>query len=285
MAWNTCTVYKSLLQVRLNISIEPLLTPWQNQPSTTMYNLKPQLFAVPTNHWQQQPPPFVNPFMHWQQLLSLQSQANIMPWCEPEDFYGLSFCPVYPSQGMAQHWQHHDQHQQYQAQRPPSSGPSRTSKQHRRIHKAEALYTNHNKHELSGKVTENRSTGTDPGTAWISANDNSRVGKVWRTPSENPLIIDGWPQLNLGHDSHPWQHTFRFYHVDRPHDRIEKYVDFAILYWPFHHQLCRRCASDGWRSNACTINDIRDSVVTGSADNDNDNGDYKWTRTYVQSFV
>jgi hypothetical protein len=183
---------------------------------------RPELFAVPTNHWQQQPPPFVlNPFMHWQQLLSLQSQANIMPWCEPEGIYGLSLCAGPDYQGMAQqyyhnhdqypsHWQpdyqgmagmaqqyyhNHDQYPshwqpEYRAQRPPSSGPIRTSKQRsERFREAEAQYANHTTHESSGKVAKNRSTGTDPGMAWIGANNNPRVGKVWRTPSENPSLM------------------------------------------------------------------------------------------------
>ena len=136
-----------------------------------------QLSLVPMSQQQPLPPPTsVNPFII-QQLL--ESQANIMPWCE--GFYGLPFCagPVY--QAMAQQHQH-----QYRAR---SSGPSR-SQHSKRFRKAETQYRHHNIHELSGMIAEDHSTGTHPGHAWIGANDNTGVGKVWRTPSKNPLMVD-----------------------------------------------------------------------------------------------
>ena len=141
-----------------------------------------ELAMDPRNHQRQPLPiPFVNPFV-MQQLL--ESQANTMLWCE--GFHGLPFCagPVYgPAyHGMA-HWQQH-QHQY----RIPSSGPSRN--QHSKgFRKAEALYKYHLLHELSGTIAEDRFTGIDPGYAWTGANDNTGVGKVWRTPSRNPINI------------------------------------------------------------------------------------------------
>ena len=44
--------------------------------------------------------------------------------------------------------------------------------------------------ELSGSVVNDQSTGIDQGVAWIDASDNTRAGKVWRTPSKNLLIAD-----------------------------------------------------------------------------------------------
>ena len=135
-----------------------------------------KLTMDPTNQRQQllPPPPYVvNPFVMMQHLLELQ--ANTIPWCE--GLYSLPFCagPVY--QGMAQQLQH-----QYRA---PSSGPSRNQRS-RGSRKAEALYLYNLIHESSGTIAEDRSTGIHPGHARIGANDNTRAGKVRRTPSRNP---------------------------------------------------------------------------------------------------
>ena len=130
----------------------------------------------PTNQRQQPlPPPLyvVNPFVMMQHLLELQ--ANTIPWCE--GLYGLPFCAGPAYQGMDQQHQH-----QYRA---PCSGPSRN--QHSiGSRKAEALYLNKTTHESSGMIAEDRSTGIHPGHAPIGANDNTRAGKVRRTPSRNP---------------------------------------------------------------------------------------------------
>jgi hypothetical protein len=95
---------------------------------------------------------------------------------EHRPFYAA---PVY--QGMAQEYQHPSHY------RAPSSGPSRAGKHRIGFRKAETLYPNHYRHESSETVAEDRSTGIHPGHARIGANDNTRVGKVWRTPSKNPI--------------------------------------------------------------------------------------------------
>jgi hypothetical protein len=140
-----------------------------------MYSL--QLSWVPANQ-QLLPPPwplFVDPFL-MQQLL--QSPANAMPWC----FYSLPFCPVPVYQEIAQ--QNQDQYRT-----PKNSGPSR--KQHKkRFHKAEPLHPYQHIHESSRTIRKDRSTGTNLGHAGIGASNNTRVGKVWRTPSKNPIMID-----------------------------------------------------------------------------------------------
>ena len=56
--------------------------------------------------------------------------------------------------------------------------------------KAEAPSRDHIKLESSGGVVEDVSNGIYPGQARIAANDNPGGGKVWRTPSKNPLMID-----------------------------------------------------------------------------------------------
>ena len=135
-----------------------------------------ELTMDPTN---QQPLPLplsVNPFI--MQLL-LESQSHTMPWWECNN--GLLLCagPVY--QGMAQQHQH-----QYRA---PSSGPSRNQRG-KGSRKTEAQYLYNSKHESPGTITGDRSTGIYPGHARIGASDNTGAGKVWRTPSRNPLMAD-----------------------------------------------------------------------------------------------
>jgi hypothetical protein len=127
------------------------------------------------------PPPSINP-IDIQQLLELQ--ASTMPWLE--GFYSFPFSagPVYQGwgPGMDQADQPYQDPSQYEvAIRAPSSGPSRYQR-NRGSRKAEAQYLNNTTHESSGTITGNRSTGTHPGNARIGASDNTRVGKVWRTP-------------------------------------------------------------------------------------------------------
>ena len=46
-------------------------------------------------------------------------------------------------------------------------------------------------HDSFGTVPNNRrSTGVDPGMARNDANNNSRSGMVWKTPSKNPFMTD-----------------------------------------------------------------------------------------------
>ena len=148
-----------------------------------------------------QPSPFINPFnmqqLHW------QPDTMSMPW------NGFHIEPIPPGpiyQGMAQQHEapswgpHHNQqerpHQaepQYTPQRhehqyqSPSSGPSRN--QRRRFRQAEPQYKSHT-HESYGPVVEDRSTGFNPGHAWVNASKNTGDGKVRRTPSQNPIIAD-----------------------------------------------------------------------------------------------
>ena len=169
--WN---IYKNLL--RLNLSIELSHPLARNQSSITMYNLQHSM--VPMN---QQPLlllPYVNPFL-MQQLLA--SQFYIMPWCE--GFHSLPYyaAPVYQETG---HWQQN----QYQY-RPPSSGPSRN--QHGNgFREAESQTQYHYTHESSGTpIANDRSTGIHRGHAPINASNDTRVGKVCRTPSKNQLLL------------------------------------------------------------------------------------------------
>ena len=45
-------------------------------------------------------------------------------------------------------------------------------------------------HESFGIVVEDRSTGFNPGNAWIDASKNTGGGKVRRTPTKNPSMAD-----------------------------------------------------------------------------------------------
>ena len=164
-----------------------------------MYNYQRSMDPILVN--QQQPfplppplPIMMDPFvmMHWQFSMS---QAYAMPAYYHHDggfsesSFRISAGPVTPPvyQGMApgHHWQ-----PQHQYQRAPSSGPSR-ARQHRRSSKAEPPYHYHLTHESSGTIGEDRSTGVYPGHAQIGTSRNkSGIGKVWRTPSKNPLIVE-----------------------------------------------------------------------------------------------
>ena len=90
--------------------------------------------------------------------------------------------PVYPMPAGKQYLNH-----SYRSQAPRPGARRNRSK---RYCKAESQSRKHNPHESSGSVVNDGSTGIDSGHAWIGSSNNTRVGKVWRTPSEN-LMIDG----------------------------------------------------------------------------------------------
>ena len=204
-------VYKSLLHLNLPIK----LSRTHSSRSIVMYKVRYELTAtliqVPTN---QQPPltpqTFTNPTQMQQPLDSSWSHTTI--WYE--DYYGgppFYTGPVHPgmapnrqlqypgpvyqgmapnrqvqypglNQGMAPNQQLHDQY------RPPRTGPSRNRRRNG-PRKTEHPYENH-KHESSGAVPHDRSTGVNPGMARNDATNNTRRGEVWRTPSKNPLMAD-----------------------------------------------------------------------------------------------
>ena len=120
-----------------------------------------RIYPMPVDHWQQRR-------NHWQHGYNTP-------------FTG-SAGPTYPIM-MGQHTNH-----QYQNRsQAPSSGPRRN--QHKRHRKAEP-HTQYHKHESSGSVVKDRSTGVDPSMARINTSKETRAGKVWRTPSENPLMAN-----------------------------------------------------------------------------------------------
>ena len=136
----------------------------------TVFQPSSSVPVVPMNHWQQQPQVLPvctsGPIPQYVNLTSFifhQLQATTMPWH-----------PVYQGMPVAdQNPSHYPS--QYQA---PSAGPSHSRIQ-RRFHQAGSQHNHFN-----------RSTGINPGYAWISANDEAGVGQVWRTPPKNPLIVD-----------------------------------------------------------------------------------------------
>ena len=80
----------------------------------------------------------------------------------------------------------------YPYQEAPSlAGPSRNQRKLERFRKAEPSHNNHS-YKSPGTMAEDCSTGADTGHAWIGANnsDDAGIGKVWRTPTKNPLIVD-----------------------------------------------------------------------------------------------
>jgi hypothetical protein len=167
---------------------------------------KPQLSEFTMDpRSQRQPlpsPPFVNPLI-MQQLLELH--GNIIPWFE--GFYAGSLY-----QGMAQ------QHQQLY--RTPSSGPRRNQRR-KGSRKTEAPYHYNSKHEPSETIAGDCSTGTNPGYAQIGAYDNTRTGKVWRTPSGTSLMADHnpYPQMrtkpyNRDRSSRIWKSLNRTDKID-----------------------------------------------------------------------
>ena len=160
------------------VRISPLNFHIHNQPPTRMYKL--QISLVPMNQRQtshrsvySSPSPII-----LQELLPCQCCGGFFncPFC-------VSAVPV-GYQGMAPNQQY--QHHQY---RERSSGPSRNQNRNG-YHKAETLYRNHIVHESSRTVLHDGSTGFDLGHPRIDANNKTGKGKVWRTPSKNPLMID-----------------------------------------------------------------------------------------------
>ena len=89
--------------------------------------------------------------------------------------------------------------QQYPNQPYPSRPPGAKRNRRKRYRKAEPLIQKPFLHESFGLVANDRSIGIDPGHAWIGSSNNTRVGKVWRTPSENLLMTD--LQLNLENEN------------------------------------------------------------------------------------
>ena len=129
--------------------------------------------------------------------------------------------------------------QQYPNQPYRSQAPRLGAKRNRRkrYRKAEPQTQNHYPHESFGSVANDRSIGIDPGHACIGSSNNTRVGKVWRTPSENLLMTD--LQLNLENkktDQGSSRQQGSSVETHRPlclpsphwHWGIQKYVDFAI---------------------------------------------------------
>ena len=209
-------IYK--FSLRFNRSIELSHTSFFSR--VTLNNLNLPFFMDPTTNlnqrWNWQQPSsshpmqivYSDPFLvqywqqlamesHWQQLVmeshwQLQANASMAwAWCNSEGLYGPSpySSPVYGE--TAQYWpgSYHWQ-QQYNA---PSLGPSDSGPSHNKpqqFRKAEHQYKYQRTHELSGRIPEDRSTGTDLGHAQIGAKNKSGGGKVWRTPSKNPLMVD-----------------------------------------------------------------------------------------------
>jgi hypothetical protein len=103
-------------------------------------------------------------------LQLLEFEIDIICWYER--FYGF---PIDTGPELAQQHQH-----QY---RGPSSGPRRNQRRKGfRMAEAQILYSL--KHESSGKIAEDRSTGINPSYARIGANDNAGAGKVWEPRQE-----------------------------------------------------------------------------------------------------
>ena len=92
--------------------------------------------------------------------------------------------------------------------RKPTTRATRGTGNHE-FRKAEAPNHFHSKLESSGPVVEDGSIGIYPGQARIAANDDPRSGKVWRTPSKNPLMI-GRTNLTLQN----WK--------KKPYDRVRR---------------------------------------------------------------
>ena len=127
------------------------------------YQFRP--FVVPMN--QQQPsspqPPLPPVILSMQQLLAPGASSHHPRYSNPYD-------------GPYQH-------------QPPNSGPSRNRRK-KGARKAETRYPYQMIHESSGTANYGPSTGIDSGHPWIEANNNPRIGKVWRTPSTTSLMAD-----------------------------------------------------------------------------------------------
>ena len=107
-----------------------------------------------------------------------------------EGFYGSSFSAATGSgQGPVLYQGPGIMAQDYQ-NRAPSSGPTRNQRGNG-FREAGPPYSYHLEHESSGTIAEDRSVSVNSGHAQIDASNNhSGVGKVWRTPSKNPLMFD-----------------------------------------------------------------------------------------------
>ena len=137
-----------------------------------------------------QHPPLPLPFLvsadadTMQHLLTLQA----MPWCG--GFYLMPYDagPQVVPQGVPAASEQQNKSQYQEA--PSLAGPSRN--QRKRFRKAEPSHNDNQYYESPGTMAEDRSTGVDTGHAWIGANNtnDARIGKVWRTPTKNPLIVD-----------------------------------------------------------------------------------------------
>ena len=150
---------KGLLR-RLNPSIIPPLT-----HNSLLHKARFEFTMIP------QPPLSLPPQRHLNPSVIKQQPHNTTLWYE--GFYDGSNQQAPPAQ-------------QYQ---PPSSRRSRNQRK-KWSRKTEHPLPNQVKHESSGAVFYNRSTGVDPGDAQIDASNNPGTGKVWRTPSKNPLMAD-----------------------------------------------------------------------------------------------
>ena len=133
-----------------------IMTPQQTLSSkvTTMYN----------QHWQTYPPPV--PAV--QQALAPVVRLSL---CSPFCFGQRYRC--HPSQHQKHGW---------------GLCPSRNTHHCKGFRQEGTLYQNKTFYESSETIFKNGYTGLDPGMAWINTND-TRVGKVYRTPSRNPLAL------------------------------------------------------------------------------------------------
>ena len=149
-----------------------------------MYRL--QLAMVQTNPAGQHPPLPLQLLVSadadtMQQLLMLQA----MPWCGGFYFMPYDAGPQVAPQGVPAATE------QQKYQEAPSSAAGQSRNQRKRFRKAEPTHCNQYD-ESPGTMAEDRSTGVDTGHAWIGTNnaDDARIGKVWRTPTKNPLVVD-----------------------------------------------------------------------------------------------
>ena len=110
---------------------------------------------------------FVHPLVAMQQHLGMQVDTG---------FYGFPYCAVPVHWGITQQ------------QQAPTPGPSRYQRS-RGFHKAEPQNHYKSSHESYRTIARDHSTSINSGMARIDASNNSRAGKVWRTPPRKP--IDG----------------------------------------------------------------------------------------------
>ena len=110
-------------------------------------------------------------------------------FCNPQvSCYGPGPFLVNRDIGM-DHWNQqpwHQQNQNYNHYREPSSGPSRPQRHSQRLREAEYPYPIHNVHDFSRTFVGGSADVYDPGMAGI---DGKKTGgsKVWRTPPMKPI--------------------------------------------------------------------------------------------------